>query len=320
MQLADLSLCVQTADGRLSQAVCGSELAAMMIMAVLPDMQQHYLAKGKYDFAMRCRYYELRQGLPLGSVQYPFPIFFDNAPVHAHPRISMAMWWQRNRYALPLQRKIAESLQGLDANVVQPLVDHMRKHDPPVRGSRKSDNELRAAAYATLQTTYAAADSSPYQLHELQRQLNAVAPASAGYPPQMWGPLVDKTPDINSPAENCVCFFKTDLQSKVREFMTQVHMQDAFDWARTYVDVLLAKLAALNTADGLITCRASVLKATARVRLLACDADKCVLVSVVDIRTERAKHGQPAKRYIVTKTCMERGRAGKWAAKGVFKG
>lgn len=312
-----LRACVQTAQGCLSQAVVGSEIAAMMIMAVLPDMQKHYLAEGAFKFAMRCRHYELRHRLPLGSVQYPFPLFFDNDRRHAHARVSMAMWWQRHEQALPLQRCTAQSLHALDAQYVEPLVAQLRTREAalPVT-TRKSDNELKAVAYATLQTSgLQGPGQRAAELHSLQRALNEQLAHSVGFPPQLCGPLVDKTPDINSPAENCVGFFKTHVNNKVREWMTQWHMQDALDWGKTYASALWEKLKQLNTADGRLTCHASVLKAVARVRLLAAKEDQVVLVQQVNIR--KAPDG---KRYISSFTRMELGRNGRWMAKGVFKG
>ena len=313
---------VQTADGAPAQGLVGSEIAAMMIMAVLPDMKQHYVAQGEQQYAKLCRYYELRHGLPLGSIAYPFPIFMDNDRRHAHARITMSMWWHtRHPRGLALQLDAAAALEKRERQV-QTLMELVRTRSPTVNGRNKTDIEIRAEVYAIMQTT---PDPDPerqdaVKAYLAQRTSQLTEPDSAGFAPPMFGPLVDKTPDINSPAENCVGWLKGHLQDKVREWMVQRRMQAALDQAKTYVSALVEKVDMLNTEDGLLTCKASVLKAVARVRLLAARADEWLLVNQIQIRKERARNGKPGKRYIYVSTRMEKGRDGRWMAKGVFKG
>lgn len=291
----------------------------MMIMAVLPDINQHYLAQGDFEFMRLCRYYELRNKLPLGSVQYPFPIFFDNARIHAHARLSMASVWQYTPCGLPRQRSVQAKLAAQSGTAAQlAAAMQQRERDALPELQRSSEHHLRAKAYATLQSQ---PQHQKLALRELavasreQRQLSADDARCAGFPPQMCGPLVDKTPDINAPAENCVGFLKAAVTKRVRNLMWNEQYAPQLDWARTYEMALREEVQKLNTPDGLLTCKGSVLKSPARVKLLAAEEKQLVLVQQVSLR--KGKEGQ---RELVTYERYELGRNGRWMARGVFKG
>lgn len=292
-----------------------------MIMAILPDINQHYLSKGDLEFTRLCRYYEMRHRLPAGSVQYPFPIFFDNARIHAHARLCMAQLWQYTPLGLGKQRSVqdaAEDVLHLHKQLVAQLRQNRVKWLQLSEEQRNDERYVRSLAAAVLQTNTHLSHPKARALQAAgreQRRLVESDARCAGFPPHMCGPLVDKTPDINAPAENCVGFLKRAVTERVKQLMWQSQNEPLLDCALTYEMALREKVQQLNTPDGLLTCKASVLKAPARVKLLAAKAGELVLVQLVHIRK-----GNDGKREICTYQRKELGRNGRWMAKGVFKG
>lgn len=314
---------VQTAKGLKSGGLVGSEVAAMMIMAVLPDINQHYLSKGDLEYTRLCRYYEMRHDLPAGSVQYPFPIFFDNARIHAHARLCMAQLWQYTPLGLGKQRSVQDAASAAFYMQKQ-LKDRLRQNKvnclaKPLSEEQRNDKRYtNSLAMALLQTTPQFSHPSIQALYAATRQQRSLVESDArcaGFPPHMCGPLVDKTPDINAPAENCVGFLKRAVTDRVKQLMWQSQNEPLLDCALTYEMALREKVQQLNSPDGLLTCKASVLKAPARVKLLAAKEGEIVVVQQVHIRK-----GKDGEREIVTYHRKELGRNGRWMAKGVFKG
>ena len=84
-------------------------------------------------------------------------------------------------------------------------------------------------------------------------------PTACGFPPQLTAPLSDKTPDINSPAENNVCCDKGHVERKVKEWVLDPSKDEALEKALTYWNLVNEKVKQMNTPDGLLTCYAAVM-------------------------------------------------------------
>lgn len=374
---------MQKADGSEARALVASEIAALLIMAMLPYFRKCYKdSLTEQEFALRCRYIERFLGLPPFSVQNPFTISFDNATTHPESRKMASCMWQEHldargawdavstqykavfeAYSKALEgeaaaERAATERQPAQQSDEQAAVQHAQASlQPGAQQARvpvlaRSQLQLPAVAplrgdsdtfreTAEVQTSLSHAPPAGKEtevsirtrarvlsqtngdklLEELKERVQAyddicdADPTACGFASQQFLSLVDKTPDINSGAENNVYFHKNPVTKAVREWMFDPAMQDDLELAATYWNKCKEQTARLNTPNGLVTCRATVINALARVKVLA--APKGAQIKVIKAKVLKPKDGPYS---LVEREHEATGSGGGWIAEGVFSG
>ena len=303
-----------------AQAFCASEMTSLMIVEALPSFNKHYEAGGPDAHALLCRQMEARLNLGLFTVTYPFPVFLDNARNQVQLRTALNTNWQCH----PARQRLQEQLQqAMDAarTVADAAYALKVQARPDLDADPKGRKFLIAMAWEAVSRPSLADDSTqPEQVRNVARlmcELRALCkrdPTAAGFAAAQWGALADKTPDINSPAENDVNWYKGYTYAEVMGMVFDAEQQEQLEHASTYINALLTKTEKLNTPEGLLQCKAAVDKAWARVQLLAADATQDVEVELVSLRRPKGKDP-----VIVREKVTEKGLAGRWSAQHVFK-
>lgn len=376
---------MQKADGSKADALVASEVAALLIMAMLPYFRRCYKESlTKQQFALRCRYLESCLGLPLFSVQNPFTISMDNANTHPQSRKMASYMWQehldaraawdavreqlftkisttwndamarvRAAAAAQLNQQSDQQQSGQQANVQRaansvqpgaqqagvPVHDRIQLHLPavaPLQGDTDYHRTLAeilvalshapVAGEETKLTQWArahveAVPGGKQELAELAARAQAYDdicdsdPTACGYASQQFLSLEDKTPDINSGAENCVFFHKQHVHQAVLDWMFDPDMDDDLELAATYWDKCKERTAWLNSPNGLVTCEATVINALARVKLIA--APKNEQIKVIKATVQKPENGPYS---IVLREAEVTGSGGGWIAQGVYSG
>ena len=311
---------MQKADGEATTAICASESAALLIMGMLPYMRNCYKDADDADgsrFAERCRLLELRHGLPLHSVQTPAYMAIDNARTHPQGRKMCSMMWQQHFEAAEKYRECEQWVGPVGMQLREALAQ--RAHP--------DWDALNALSTEWTKLTHKSTDDATTEVKALAKsvkELNALCdkdPTACGHPPQLVAPLSDKTPDINSPAENDVCCLKGHVERTVSEWVLTPEKDEALEKALTYWQLVLEKVEWMNTEDGMLTCLCCVKNGLVRVQLLAADAGEPVAVQKYDI-LKKVDHSAPngQRRELRVTDGVGDGRAGRWVAQGVYKG
>ena len=306
-----------------------ARLRVRLTMGVLPYARNCYTDADDVDgsrFAQRCRMLEMRHGLPL---QTPAYLAIDNARTHPQGRKMCSMMWQEHLDAGELYRECEQWFRavGDDIDSDPALLAAANAHIAACAqdGYAIDQHEVVSALWTSCTHKCTNEASAPVRsLAASVQKLQAVCdadPTACGHPPQLVAPLSDKTPDINSPAENDVCFLKGYVETKVSEFVLDRLMDAALEKASTYWNLVLEKAAWLCAQDGLRTCLCAVKNGVVRVQPLAADVGELVAVEKWDILKKvdhDADGGQ--RREIRVRKMTGDGLAGSWVADGVFIG
>lgn len=313
---------MQKADGDATTAVCASESAALLIVGMLPYMRNCYKDADDADgsrFAERCRLMELRHGLPLHSVQTPAYMGLDNARTHPQGRKQCSMMWQQHFEAADKYHECEQWVGPVSAQLVEKLAVQAAPTD--------IDAQRKALSAEWTQLTHKTADDASTEVKALAKSVKELSdvcdkdPTACGHPPQLVAPLSDKTPDINSPAENDVCCLKGHAERTVSEWVLTPEMDEALEKAQTYWQLVQDKVEWMNSPDGKLTCLCCVKNGLVRVQLLAADAGEPVAVRKYKI-LKKVDHSAPTgqRRELRVTEEVGDGRAGEWIAQGVYNG
>lgn len=374
---------MQTAEGTTADALVASEVAALLIMAMLPYFRRCYKESlTEQEFALRCRYLESCFGLPFFSVQNPFTISMDNANTHPQSRKMASYMWQEHLDARAAWDAVCEQFTKVDtlwcdamtqmraaaaaqqsqqsgqqqqqsgqqasaaASSAQrdaqqaDVPDRAQLHLPAVAPPQWNTEYHRAKAEVLTAVSRAPVAGEETKVTQWARErldevpqgkeaLAALAarvqayddicdsdPTACGFSSQQFLSLEDKTPDLNSGAENCVFFHKNHVQQAVLDWMFDPDMDDRLELAATYWDKCKERTAWLNSPNGLVTCEATVINALARAKLLA--TPKNEQVKVIKATVHKPPKNGPYS--IVLREAEVTGSGGAWIAQGVYSG
>jgi hypothetical protein len=166
-------------------------------------------------------------------------------------------------------------------------------------------------------------DSRLAKLAALSKALDGICNESflaRGCSAQQFLTLADKTPDINSAAENDVQFHKQYVRAAIHDWMFDPDMDDALELGATYWNKCREKTAWLNSSDGLVTCRATVINALMRAKKLATPVGQSVSVEKATVIKPKDAEGKPLPYVLKLSQHDTEGSGGRWIAEGVFSG
>lgn len=190
-----LCLCfVQNWQGGAAGGLVGSELAAMMDHAVLPEILGIYIANGTFESERRD--VAARMGMPVHQVDFCFFVAVDNDKRHAHfRRVLLAPRYTQ----VQCQRKLARQRDLI-------------LQEEWARGSHSVSAQVMWQRLQERCAVYGAT------LHEYVRMKWAEAdPQARTLHPEQYQPLPPQTPELNMPIEHCVHTFKGGIADKLHQ-------------------------------------------------------------------------------------------------------
>jgi hypothetical protein len=184
---------MQTSKGCNHKGFVATEFTAMFDHLILPTLLQHYHSDG--SFAKERAAVAQLTGLEEHEVDYPFFLCMDNDNRHPHARAAMLT----ARYS---KSEVSQMCAEMREHLI--LCEYKRR----VSNSASSQERWRLLHLVNDQFVGEFAHLGLTVQQALRSMCAYQDPAMRILHPQQFQPLSTQTPELNMPAEHCVCTFK----------------------------------------------------------------------------------------------------------------